>query len=486
MTIVSAQLQRRRFTPLFRAVFLATSLCAVPAFALALSPPSQASLAPSHAGIIGLEESFLAPQHWIAQLPKPDLLILDRAAIDAQNARMRQLDGSIHDLHALPADLPRALVREQINALSRAPTRTLYDVQGKEVGRAQLQAISANLGLDQIPASRPVQYGLVVHRAALRTFPTELRVFSSKGDTDIDRFQESALFPGDAVAVLHESADGKWIFVASERYAAWMEKRFVGIGSAEQVFGYGSTGPYRVITAAKAFTAHAPEEPRVSELQLEMGVRVPVLTDWPAMMPVNGQQAHAGHVIQLPVRNDDGRLALLPALLPRSQESSDTYLPLTQANLITQAFKFLGERYGWGHSYDTRDCSGFVSEIYRSFGVLLPRNTSAQAISPALDRISLSDKDSTAKRSDIIANLQVGDLIYIPGHVMMMLGRANGMTWVIHDTSGGSWFDAQGKRVHASLNGVSVTPLEPMMASDTASYIDRITNIQRIRMQDTP
>jgi len=26
-----------------------------------------------------------------------------------------------------------------------------------------------------------------------------------------------------------------------------------------------------------------------------------------------------------------------------------------------------------------------------------------------------------------------------------------------------------------------VTPLEPMMASDTVSYIDRITNIQRLR-----
>src|SRR5690606_17977895 len=267
--------------------------------------------------------------------------------------------------------------------------------------------ITANLGLEAIPASRPIQYGLVVHRAALRTFPTDLRVFSSKGDTDIDRFQESALFPGDAVAVLHESADGKWVFVASERYAAWMEKRFVGIGSADQVFGYGKEGPYRVITGATATTAYTPEEPRVSNLQLEMGVRVPVLADWPVMDTVNGQQAHAAHAIQLPVRNDDGSLALVPALLPRSQETSDDYLPLTRANLITQAFKFLGERYGWGHSYDTRDCSGFVSEIYRSFGVLLPRNTSAQAISPALDRLPFTDKDDTAAREAAIADLQV-------------------------------------------------------------------------------
>jgi len=475
--------QRRRFAPLARALILATAVCAGPAFALSRAPV--AAIAPTYAGIIGLEDALLTPQPWISKLPNADAVILDRAAIDAQNARMRQLDASIIDLHKLPTLLPQVLVREQINGISKAPSRPRYDVHGKLVTPAQLQAVTANLGLDAIPATRPIQYGLVVHRAALRAFPTELRVFSSQGDTDIDRFQESALFPGDAVAVLHESADGKWVFVASERYAAWMEKRFVGIGSAEQVFGYGASGPYRVITAGKAFTAHTPEEPRVSDLQLEMGVRVPVLADWPVMDPVNGQQAHGGHVIQLPVRNDDGSLALVPALLPRSQESSSDYLPLTQANLITQAFKFLGERYGWGHSYDTRDCSGFVSDIYRSFGVLLPRNTSAQAISPALNRVPFTDKDSKAKRNEAIANLQVGDLVYIPGHVMMMLGEANGMTWVIHDTSGGSWFDASGKRVHASLNGVSVTPLQPMMASDTASYIDRMTNIQRIRLQDT-
>jgi cell wall-associated NlpC family hydrolase len=482
MNAIPSLLQRRRLAPLSRALILATALCAGPAFAL--SPPPPAS-APSYAGIIGLEESFLAPQHWIAQLPNPDAVILDRAGIAAQNARMRQLDGSIHDLRALPANLPRAFVAEQINGISRASTRTLYDVQGKEVGSAQLKAVTDNLALDRIADNRPIQYGLVVHRAALRAFPTELRVFSSKGDTDIDRFQESALFPGDAVAVLHESADGKWVFVSSERYAAWMEKRFVGVGSSEQVFGYGQSGPYRVITGATAHTVHTPEEPRVSDLQLEMGVRVPVLADWPAMTPVNGQQAHASHVIQLPVRNDDGSLALVPALLPRSQDTASDYLPLTQRNLITQAFKFLGERYGWGHSYDTRDCSGFVSEIYRSFGVLLPRNTSAQAISPALDRIAFSDKDGKSKRDAAIAGLNVGDLIYIPGHVMMAIGQSNGMTWVIHDTSGGSWFDAGGKRVHASLNGVSVTPLQPMMASDTASYIDRMTNIQRIRPQAT-
>ncbi|WP_282246949.1 SH3 domain-containing protein [Stenotrophomonas sp. PS02300] len=435
------------------------------------------------AGVVGLREAYLDPAFWAARLPDADRVILDRAGIAAQNARMRAEDDSIHDLRALPARLPRATVLADIQALSRWPQKPLFGEDGKPVAATARPAIEANLALDAIPAERPLQYGLVTHRAALRAFPTALRVFTSQGDTDIDRFQESALFPGDAVAVLHESADGQWLFITSERYSAWIEKRFVGVGDAATVLGYGQHRPYRVVTGATAYTAFTPEEPRVSRLQLEMGVRLPVLADWPVAQAVNGQQAHGAHVVQLPVRNDDGTLALVPALLPRSQDTASDYLPLTPRNLLTQSFKFLGERYGWGHSYDTRDCSGFVSEIYRSFGVLVPRNTSAQAVSPALDRIAFSDKDGKAKRNAAVQQLQVGDLVYIPGHVMVTIGQLDGQTWMIHDTSGGSWFGADGKRVQAHLNGVSVTPLQPMMASDTVSYIDRITNIQRIRPQ---
>ena len=446
----------------------------------AISAP-RALAAQDHAAVVGLREDYLAASYWIDRLAQPDALILDRAEIAAQNAKMHALDPSIHDLRAIPATLTRDWVRQQIEGLAGAPTRTLYGQDGQPVSAGVIAATLASRNLDGIAASAPARHGLVVHRADLRTFPTTLRVFNSAGDTDIDRWQESALFPGDAVVVLHESADGQWYFVASERYQAWVEKKHIGIGDAATVFGYGQGQDYRIITGATARTVHTPEEPRVSNLQLDMGVKVPVLANWPAAQNINGQQSHAHWVIQLPVRNDDGSLALVPALLPRSADTSADYLPLTGRHLLSQAFKFLGERYGWGHSYDSRDCSGFVSEIYRSFGILLPRNTSGQGISPALDRIAFDAGSTTAQRQAAVAGLQPGDLVYIPGHVMMTIGTADGLTWMIHDTNGGSFLGLDGKRVSAQLNGVSVTPLEPMLASDTATYVDRMTNIQRIR-----
>src|SRR3546814_12894707 len=123
----------------------------------------------------------------------------------------------------------------------------------------------------------------------------------------------------------------------------------------------------------------------------------------------------------------------------------------------------------------------FVSEIYRSFGVQLPRNTSAQSVSPALNRLAFDAGDSRDKRMEAASGLQVGDLVYIPGHVMMVIGHDNGMPYVIHDTNGGSWLGPDGTLVRGRLTGVSVTPLTPLRFNATQTYVDRMTNIHRIR-----
>lgn len=440
---------------------------------------------PPH-GVIGIRDQHLSADYWIARQSQPDRPLLAGAALAAQNARMRASDKHVHALESLPAQLTAAQVREWLVPLSSPPKRTLYDTQDRVLTSAQVDGFVANANIDGVAASRPTRYGLVVHRANLRTFPTRERVFSSQGDTDIDRFQESALFPGTPVVIAHTSADGDWYFVVSPLYAAWIEKRFVGEGPREVVLGYGAGASALVVTGATARTVYTPEQPDLSALQLDMGVRVPVLADWPADKPVNGQHPYTSHVIQLPVRRDDGSLALLPALVPKTADVAPDFLPYTPGNLLRQSFKFLGERYGWGHSYDSRDCSGFVSEVYRSMGIILPRNTSAQAVSPALERIGFDASDSHEKRLAALRTLQVGDLVYIPGHVMMVIGHDNGTTYTIHDTTGITYRGADGNVVRTPLNSVAVTPLEPLLFNSEQSTVDRITAIQRVRPQGAP
>jgi hypothetical protein len=208
---------------------------------------------------------------------------------------------------------------------------------------------------------------------------------------------------------------------------------------------------------------------------------VPLDTGLPPDQPVNGQTPYAAHVLELPLRKADGTLGFTPALLQKNTDSAGDYLPLTRANIIRQAFKFLGERYGWGHAYDGRDCSGFVSDVYRSMGVDMPRNTSRQAISPALAHRAFTAGDSREARLAAVHALQAGDLVYIPGHVMMVIGQLHGQPYVIHDVGGMSYRKADGSRVRIKLNAVSVTPLLPLLYNDRQTFVDRMTSIVRIR-----
>ena len=110
-------------------------------------------------------------------------------------------------------------------------------------------------------------------------------------------------------------------------------------------------------------------------------------------------------------------------------------------------------------------------------GVQLPRNTSDQAVSPAFVRRGFDADDTREERIAAARALDVGDLVYIPGHVMMVIGHVDGQPYVIHDTNGGSYVGADGELVRMGLNGVVVTPLLPMAFNETETYVDRMTAI---------
>jgi cell wall-associated NlpC family hydrolase len=226
--------------------------------------------------------------------------------------------------------------------------------------------------------------------------------------------------------------------------------------------------------------------PGLSELVLDMGVRVPLRAGWPAGQPVNGQAADASHVIELPIRGAGGCLQIVPALLPREAGVASAPLPYTRAVLIRQAFKFLGERYGWGHAHGARDCSGFVSEVYRSVGIELPRNSQDQAASEAFDRLTFEPGTKHSARVAALKRLQAGDLVYTPGHVMMVLGQTREGPWVIHDTNRPSMVGADGVLRPLPANGVVVTPLLPLHFGSDGGLVDAVIAIQRIRPGGTP
>lgn len=462
-----------RFTKL--TVLLGLICCA--ASATASETPS---LVVPASGVLGVQTEQLKADYWVDRAPDGDIVLMDEKAIVAQNQSVLHDDDSMYPLAEMPATLQGSTVKAWITDLSSRPSGNLYDIDGQRLGVTSINKLMDALALDAIAQRQKTRFGLVVHRAALRRFPTDQRVFSEPGETDIDRFQESGIFPGTPVVIAHASRDGQWLFVVSPRYAAWVHADAVAEGKREAVLAYPQRAPYRVITGDDVRTVFTPEQPALSQLELDMGVRVPLDDSVAADAPINGQATYTSWVLSLPMRDGKGRLQFAPALVQRNADTADDYLPLTRANILRQAFKFLGERYGWGHAYDGRDCSGFVSDVYKSMGVLMPRNTSDQSISPALDHVKFDADSSDEERARAVANLDIGDLVYIPGHVLMVIGKANGVHYVIHDVTGMSYRQADGSMRRVKLNSVSVTPLEPLMFNDHESYIDRMTSIVHV------
>lgn len=441
-----------------------------------------AQIADYSSDVIGMSEMQLSPSHWVDKLTQDNKPLMSQLSITQFNQGLIQNNPHIVEPLAMPEHLSKAQLLEKIQSISKPSSHKRFYDNGEQLNQNDYAIYIESTNQNAVKTENTVTFGLVVKRSALRTFPTLDRVFKWGKDRDLDRFQESGLFPGDAVAILHESKDKQWLLVQAYNYLAWMPKADVAVGDKTDILAFKNDDNFIVVTGSKVFTNYVPNQTAISNLQLDMGIRLPLAKRSEYSNALYGQNPFANYIVKLPTRNADGKLALKLVSIPRGQDVRLGYLPFTKQNLVTQSFKFLGERYGWGHDYNGRDCTGFVGEIYKSFGLLMPRNSGQQAKGEYGQNHFFVKGTTNAEKLKVIEQMQVGDLIYIPGHVMMYLGQDNSKPYIIHDVKGLSYIDERGEVYRGTLNGVSVTPLLPLKDySSSEDYVNNITNIKRIR-----
>ena len=174
--------------------------------------------------------------------------------------------------------------------------------------------------------------------------------------------------------------------------------------------------PQLVVTGSGVRTVFDPSRPALSQLPLDMGVHLPLLADWRAVKPSPDRRALRGVGGAVADARCERSLQLAPRPDPAwAGTRASATCRSARADLLRQAFKLLGERYGWGHDYAGRDCSGFLSDVFATFGVRMPRNTGDQAKSPVFEHQSFDAAASREARMRAVAALRVGDLVYIPG-----------------------------------------------------------------------
>lgn len=366
------------------------------------------------------------PAYWVSRHPEGERVLLDEAGVKNVNAALRQHNETLVDLAAMPETITGNEIERRIEAVQALGDFDTASVPGLYKNGAALTAYSygfarKNCNLASLPQEEYLRYGIVTERANLRLLPEAAGWFESAGDTHYDTLQATALDPAEPVAILADSHDGKFFFVASRYYDGWLAKSSLGLTDRDTWLGYVQPADFAVVTANKKRIA----APGGRSLLFQMGAKIPV------------RSAESGRLqLRLPGA-EAGKLREELVTLPADDTLHHGFLPCTENNFIRQGFRFLGDVYGWGGLDDSVDCSAFVADVYRSMGVEIPRDADQQAKSmpDVTDLSGMSEEERLAA----LSRCRPGTLLANNTHVMMYLGEdADGTPIVLQSMS--SWF----------------------------------------------
>lgn len=345
------------------------------------------------------------PEFWINKIKNVDSILMDENEIKNFNDENFSKIDCLYNLKEETTINEKELIN-LIQSISTIPKEDRYDRNGNIINNDFYNKLIDNLNINNIESENPLKYGVVVNRSEMRTFPTSEPVYKKPGDIEFDRFVETAIYSLEPVTIYNESKDGEWYFAKIYNYIGWLPKEDVAIGERDEIFNYLDNNPFIVVVDRQI---------TIDNIDYDMGVKI----------PLTGLELDKEWEILLPERDEDGKLSFKKEVISKSNNFSEGYLSYTVENIITQAFKFKDEKYGWGGTNNTRDCSALIMDIYRTFGIKLPRNTSQQGM------------DNLGILYGIGEFLNYpGATLYMPGHTMIYLGEHEGEYYIIHQFAG--------------------------------------------------
>ena len=290
----------------------------------------------------------------------------------------------------------------------------------------------------------PVQYAICTKRTCITIFPSNKPLHDDPGDPDYDfrfltmvRVNEPVVLMAKSGELVTENGKTKTYYQArTSSVSGWIDADDIAIckNKAEWLDAWNfSSDKTLVVYDDKIRTEESYFNEDASNRLLPMGTCLKLAdeSDWTSL--INNRSAHNNHVVWMPVRKADGTYEKQLALIGENKKVSEGYLPLTSENIAMVAFNYLGDAYGWGGMMEANDCSGYVKDVYKCFGLDIARNTTWQALQP-VKRYDLKSK-SKEEKIEIIKKLPVGAVLIWPGHEMIYLGNEDEKLYVISSVS---------------------------------------------------
>lgn len=382
---------------------------------------------------IAIRDERAEADYWISRQANGDEILMSSGDIKQLNGLMELSCRSLVELLGFPHNLEKIILSEMILEAQQdfrngEGAGEYYDSDGSVVGSEVLKAARDNCALSELRRRNPARYAVTTERADVRLMPTIQKFFDDRACLHYDLMQGTILDPCEPVIVFHESRDGKFVFLQARHYTGWVLRSALAYTDAEIWEKYVQPKDFLVVTENKKYVGTGSSE----KVLFQMGSIIQLCEGeceenglWKAVLPIS----------------EGGRLRELEISLPDNGSFHRGWLPCTFDNWIRQAFKFLGDGYGWGGMEESVDCSAFVGAVCRSMGIEIPRDADQQELVMP-HKVDFSGL-SSERRRELIAKVPAGSLIFKPGHVLMYLGTdASGIPLAIHAAS--SYFTFNG------------------------------------------
>jgi len=372
---------------------------------------------------------MLTADFWLSKVVEAKRVIAGLEEIDDFNQEIvKKSSEYVQDLAEYPADISKEKLRSLLD-------ESAFMAQNRYLGSQLLdyeyyRKLQTEMNVDGISDKVVVKYGFTVKRTHLRILPTHDFVTNRPEDYEFDRLQETAITAVEPLIILHTSRNGQWYFVQGYYAAGWIVAEHVAATQKRSEWlSYAAATEFLVVTGNRLRLGFNPYCPELSELEFYMGDKLR-LAQAEAPQCVDKQAVAGNYIVKLPVRGQGGQLTFKLALVPIVSDVCQGYLSYTREHILRQAFKMQGDRYGWGGSFNSRDCSSFIMDTYRCFGIKLPRNT-WQQMNTTGKTVNFTGK-TPQERKKLLSHLEPGAALYFKGHVMLYLGEYDGEHYVLH------------------------------------------------------
>lgn len=389
-----------------------------------------------------VSDEMLDPSYWLKDVIEPDKVLADlntvkqlnRSFLNTKECNMNNLFYETGTFDGKAENLARW--KSAMTDLASFLDGAHYDDTEKTVSGQYVIDILKNVEDPDTSEKQALKYGICVHQSDVRAFPTEAIIADDPGDNDFDNVQLSGIRVGEPVTIRAVSEDKKYYLCHTSCMSGWIPAEDIAIckNRAEWIKAWDI--PYNkvmVVTSSKLTLEESNTSPELSGLMLTMGTVLKKADPSEYGDLITNRSLYYNYPVWIPVRNADGMYEKKLALISMHHKINDGFLPLTSRNILNQAYEKLGDAYGWGGMLSAPDCSSYVRDIYKCFGLELPRNTTWQSAMP-VEKYDLAAATDDEKE-EFFKELDPGAILFFKGHEMIYLGNKDGNYYVISSSS---------------------------------------------------